>query len=288
LNSTTLANPRHSVAPACDTPAAATAHRTPAPKSIELGHIEPYEVHRALATMLGSACFTRSQRMSRLLRYLVERTLDGQVRELNEYAIGIGVFDRDPSTYNPGEDPIVRVQIGRLRDKLQHYYTHEPLTPAVRFTIPLGNYMPQITRAEAAPTQATRRPTVRVSAIRCITKHAEGCADSCHFAEGLGEELVHQLFQTLGGRVISHLAPEAASTSTLQPTHTLEASVRMEERLIRANVRLIDHDTGTLTWSEQYDRTLYSPIALEEELALSICEALKTHLAVPTPVTSAA
>lgn len=63
--------------------------------------------------------------MSRLLAYLVERAITDCARDTSEYAIGIGVFDRDPLHYSPGEDPVVRVQVGRLRTKLKT--TMQPL-----------------------------------------------------------------------------------------------------------------------------------------------------------------
>ena len=51
--------------------------------------------------------------MSRLLRYVVEKTLAGEADQLKEYAVGMEVFDRDDK-YDPRLDSIVRVEAGRL------------------------------------------------------------------------------------------------------------------------------------------------------------------------------
>jgi len=64
-----------------------------------------------LEKILASRCFGRSPRLSRFLRFLVENALAGTTGNLKEYAIGIDVFDRDPS-YDSRLDPIVRVEAG--------------------------------------------------------------------------------------------------------------------------------------------------------------------------------
>ncbi|MEC5218929.1 hypothetical protein RCH09_003904 [Actimicrobium sp. GrIS 1.19] len=106
-------------------------------------------VRAALAEILASAGFARAQRMQELLRFLVEKQMTGAVRETSEYAIGIEVFERDAATYSTCEDPIVRVQIGRLREKLRHYYATAGAQTTLRFAIPVGSYMPTISTVEA-------------------------------------------------------------------------------------------------------------------------------------------
>ena len=44
--------------------------------------------------MLSSASFARSERVSKLLRYLVERHIEGRDDELKESVIGVEVFGR--------------------------------------------------------------------------------------------------------------------------------------------------------------------------------------------------
>src|SRR6266852_2784999 len=73
-------------------------------------------VQRQLARALASASFTRSDRLSRFLQFVVERHLEGRDDELKESVIALEVFgNRD---YDPKQDSIVRTEAGRLRARL--------------------------------------------------------------------------------------------------------------------------------------------------------------------------
>ncbi|HEY3516370.1 MAG TPA: adenylate cyclase, partial [Gammaproteobacteria bacterium] len=75
------------------------------------------DVRRQLDRLLASAGFANAGRMSRFLKFVVEKTLAGEGERLKEYVIGVEVFDRDAS-YDPRLDSIVRVEAARLRAKL--------------------------------------------------------------------------------------------------------------------------------------------------------------------------
>src|SRR5215831_12835595 len=80
---------------------------------------------RAAATgVLASSGFARNDRLSRFLRFVVERHLDGKDHELKESVIAIEVCGRRPD-YNPKHDAIVRTEAGRLRARLTEYYVGE-------------------------------------------------------------------------------------------------------------------------------------------------------------------
>jgi len=84
----------------------------------------PEAVQLELERVLSSPLFTRSTRLSRFLRFIVERTLRNEGDSLKEYALAMEVFDRGES-YEPGVDTLVRVEAGRLRNKLREYYESE-------------------------------------------------------------------------------------------------------------------------------------------------------------------
>ena len=65
-----------------------------------------------LRAVLAGEGFERSPRARDLLTYLVEAQIDA--RAVTAYAIAFDLYDRD-ETFDPGTDPIVRVQMGRLR-----------------------------------------------------------------------------------------------------------------------------------------------------------------------------
>src|ERR1700750_2744567 len=81
----------------------------------------PEHVRPQLARMLRDPLFQRSERLTTLLSYLVERTLAGRASALKEYTIGAEAFQRGPE-FNTQLDNVVRVNASRLRSKLAEYY----------------------------------------------------------------------------------------------------------------------------------------------------------------------
>lgn len=107
----------------------------------------PPEIRDALEHVLASPAFVNAGRLSRLLRFVVERTLDGQGDGLKEYLLGVEVFDR-PTEFDPRLDSIVRVEARRLRSKLAEYYDGEGAGDAIRFRLAKGGYVPTFERVE--------------------------------------------------------------------------------------------------------------------------------------------
>ena len=100
------------------------------------------EVRRQLDRILASDLFANADRLSRFLRFVVERTLAGEGDQLKEYAVGVGVFDRGEQ-YDPRVDSIVRVEASRLRTKIDEYYRSANSTDPVVIRLPKGTYTPE-------------------------------------------------------------------------------------------------------------------------------------------------
>lgn len=101
----------------------------------------PEEVRTELESILASPAFAGSLRLSRFLRFVVERTLAGEGERLKEYVLGVEVFDRG-ADYDPRIDSIVRVEAGRVRSKLEEYYGGEGTGAAIRIRMQKGGYAP--------------------------------------------------------------------------------------------------------------------------------------------------
>jgi hypothetical protein len=65
--------------------------------------------------------------------------LDGSAETLKEYVIGVDVFGK-PDGYDPQSDASVRVQIGRLRRKLEEYYQDEGMSDPLLLQIPKRHF----------------------------------------------------------------------------------------------------------------------------------------------------
>ena len=239
------------------------------------------EVQAALELILASGMFVNAPRMCRLLRFLVEKAIAGSVRDTSEYAIGIEVFDRDPSAYSASEDPIVRVQVGRLREKLKAYYGTLGAGSGIEISIPIGSYMPVIRRMSMSVMDADFKQycMLAIHPFKCISQHGDGVP----FTQGLNEELMHQLFKAFGKTIVLHSffthndneSRVLKDVFSVGVNHLLEGSVQIDAERIRASIRLVDISAGCITWSEQFDRNAFFAITLQEEIALSICGALK-------------
>lgn len=98
-------------------------------------------VRDSLGRVLSSETFKRSERARSLLAYLVEREQAGQAERLKGYAIAVDVLGKD-SEFDASNDAAVRVQAGRLRELLAHYYQTEGAADPIRIVVPRGSYVP--------------------------------------------------------------------------------------------------------------------------------------------------
>jgi len=98
---------------------------------------EKEAVLRELDSILSSPFFRTSNRSK-------------QFEPLKERTIGAKLFQR-PAGYSTGDDPVVRVQAGEVRRRLEQYHhaalNHSP----VRIELPVGSYAPEFRWTSTAP-----------------------------------------------------------------------------------------------------------------------------------------
>lgn len=232
------------------------------------------EVRLAVRAILVSEIFAKAPRMCDLLAYLIDRKLGGSASELSEYAIGLKVFRRDAHSYDTFLDPVVRVQMGRLRSRLATYYLAHGGQYGVRIAIPPGTYVPVIGMA-ARPRRAAGRQ-LEVLPLRDLTARPVGGG----FVAGVDEELGNRLFQVFGSLVRMSGHPAAVPSADAHGARRLEGSIRVEHDRVRASVRLIDIPAGQVAWLSQFDCSGELGIRLQEQLAGEICERLQCYLAI--------
>jgi TolB-like protein len=136
------------------------------------------DVRAELDRILASKGFSGAGRLSKLLHYVVDKTLAGETDQLKEYAVGIEVFERDEK-YDPRLDSIVRVEAGRLRTKLDEYYNGEGAASPIRIALPRGGYVArfessQAPEAAAAPEAPSRRRPTALLALAAVLVMAVG------------------------------------------------------------------------------------------------------------------
>ena len=112
-------------------------------------------VRQELERVLASPDFVASDRLKEFLRFVVEEALAGRGDRLHAYPIALEVLGRDAS-FDPQTDPVVRMEAGRLRRRLERYYFGAGQSDPVRIDIPKGGYAPTFTghlgeRARAPP-----------------------------------------------------------------------------------------------------------------------------------------
>jgi hypothetical protein len=102
---------------------------------------EAASIRLQLERILASELFQHSRRYPALLRYVVERSLDGTADDLKERTLGVIVFRRDPE-YDTSADPVVRTTASEVRKRLEVYYSEPGRTSELRITLPVGTYVP--------------------------------------------------------------------------------------------------------------------------------------------------
>src|ERR1700685_3700175 len=97
---------------------------------------------RQLERVLASQCFSRNDRLSRFLRFIVDRRLEGRDSEIKESVLAVEVFGR-AADHDPKQDSIVRTEAARLRARLNEYYQGPGKHDALVIEMPKGGYIPE-------------------------------------------------------------------------------------------------------------------------------------------------
>jgi Tol biopolymer transport system component len=119
-------------------------------------------VRAQLDSILASAVFSRSPHLRRFLSFIVEQTLAGQGPRLKESVLAHELYGKG-TDFDGGNDPVVRVDARRLRDKLREFY--EGRSDPVVISLPKGSYAPIF---EARPVPRAALPeTRRVTHFTC-------------------------------------------------------------------------------------------------------------------------
>ena len=95
--------------------------------------------------VVEGAAFKGSHRSGQFLRFIVDQAIAGHFESLKERVIGVELFGRSPS-YDTGDDAIVRVTASDVRKRLLQHYGRYGATSEFRISLPLGSYIPEITR----------------------------------------------------------------------------------------------------------------------------------------------
>lgn len=108
--------------------------------------ISLFEKREELRRVLESKCFANSPKKTRFLEFVSEQAFLGNGDKLNEYLIGVEVYDRGID-FSPQKDPIVRVQAHEIRRLLNKYYEENGHGGLVRLDLPSGHYVPVFRRS---------------------------------------------------------------------------------------------------------------------------------------------
>jgi len=110
-----------------------------------------------------------------------------------------------------------------------------------------------------------------------------GSPNDLYLSDGMTEEVIGQLAQVPGLKVISRTSTEALKgahltlrqiADTLGVRHILEGSVRHAGNRIRVAVDLIDATTDAHVWASRYDRDLTDLFGVQDEIARHVADSL--------------
>ena len=117
-----------------------------------------------IARILHSETLRSSEALRRLLRYLADKTLVGEADQLKEYTVGIEALGK-PATYDPRQESIVRIQVGRLRQKLGDYYHGEGKHDPIVVELPKGRFKLRFGTGDERSEPEIGRPAAPAAAV---------------------------------------------------------------------------------------------------------------------------
>jgi len=253
----------------------------------ELARDSNVKVAEQLNRILASKAFRQADRLKRFLTFIVGETIAGRGERLKEFVVGVEVFGK-PESFDPRNDPIVRVQARRLRAQLARYYRDEGPDGELLIELPKGGYAPVFRALKSVPVRRTMSPALVSRNTAVVLPFADHSAarDQEHFCQGLSQEIIHTLAGMEAIRLVAwnEGAPAGSQVAMREAAERLNAaliitgSVRKAGLEARITINLVDAASGCYLWSGAIDRSLDNIFAVQEEVARTVAEQLKREL----------
>ena len=241
-------------------------------------------VRQQLGKILSSSEFQTSPLLREFLRFIVEKTLAGQVQEIKGYTIATQVLGRK-ADFDAGKDPIVRILAGRLRRGLERYYSTVGRLDQLRIDIPKGAYVPVFQevfgkeRSDLADAALAMPSGPAVAVMPLLNLTCDRSEE--YFVDGLAEELTSELARYQDLKVIAyqsalhwkgkeHDVREVGRD--LRVRFLVTGSVRKAAGTVKIAIHVLDTLNGQQLWGKQYRRELKADqfITLQEEIARQV------------------
>ena len=103
------------------------------------------EEQAELEAVLKSRTFVRSPNLAAILKYVCQEYIEGRTEKIKEYNIAVEALGRTQD-FDPSHDSAVRVEVSRLRKRLQQYYESEGAAHALRLHLADFGYVPRFVR----------------------------------------------------------------------------------------------------------------------------------------------
>ena len=100
-------------------------------------------IEKQLRSILSSPLFIKAKKQKKFLEFIVGETLEGRDSTIKAYTIATEVYGRKKS-FDPQQDPIIRIEAGRLRRRLNTYYSSEGKDDQIIIDVPKGGYVPHV------------------------------------------------------------------------------------------------------------------------------------------------
>jgi tetratricopeptide (TPR) repeat protein len=111
------------------------------------------EARAELKRLLSDQRFHGTERARSILTYLAQRHFEGRPDGVKAYSIALDVLGRT-SDFDPSGDPIVRIEVSRLRSSLSQYYQAFGNETSVSIHLPKGRYVTAFTRCVVIDSRA--------------------------------------------------------------------------------------------------------------------------------------
>jgi TolB-like protein len=253
--------------------------------------VSSQDVMDQLLRVQSSTSMMSSGRHRKFLSFVVEETLAGRADRLKAYTIATGAFGR-ADDFDPQQDSIVRIEAGRLRRALEHYYLTDGAADRLRIVIPKGTYVPRFELAAARqadlPETAVRGlPPPNGRGLRLFVCDLDQEGDLVgreRIAAGVTRQLIMGLTRVGGvqvfGRPVGKGRAPQAHPHRVSPDHNpdfvLTGAVMVDAGELIVDLLLQERPSGRFVWTERFQRELVPSelIRLRNEIAVQIVQRL--------------